>query len=111
MTDEQFQAKKCEMLESAKALNAQLRSLDNELHEFARSWSTLARTLPGLNIRSVQIGENELTSLNISRSMQPIALVLWKHFDAEAIKRLLGDIQRTSEALNQAEGGLRVLGI
>jgi hypothetical protein len=37
--------------------------------------------------------------------------VPWKHFDAEAIKRLLGDIEKAGKELAEVESGLRKLGI
>jgi len=111
VTEDELDAKTGQMVRKAKELRERLTKLDDELKEFARSWNDLSKTSSGINSRAFRIGDKELTVINTSRSMETIATVPWKHFDAEAIKRLLRDIQQTSEELSEAESGLRALGI
>ena len=111
VTQDELDAKTGQMVRKAKGLRERLAKLDDELREFSQSWNELSRTCAGTNSRAFRINETELTVLNTSRAMEPIATVPWRHFEAEAIKRLVGDIQQTSEELSEAERGLRALGI
>jgi hypothetical protein len=82
--------------------------LEDELKEFAVSWAQLGKTYS--SSWSFQIGEKELEVVNPSQKCV-ILTVPWAHFDAEKIKRLVGDIQLAKDTIVESEKGLRALGI
>lgn len=109
MTDEQLKAKKWDMVEERNTLKSRLVLLESELKKFAISWMGLGNTCSSSSW-SFEIDKIELQVVNPSQSCT-ILTVPWAHFDAETIKRLLGDIQQTKDALAEAEKGLHALGI
>ena len=111
MTDEQLNAKNWQMFEESKALKKRLDSLEDELKKFAASWMTMSRECSTAHGRSFRIDAREVGILNPSRSMEEIETIPWKHFDVEAIKALLGDLQRARQEFEEKNKFLRSQGI
>ena len=109
MTDVELKAKKWDMQEEAKALRARLAALEDDLKKFAVSWTQLGRTCS--SSWSFQIGDKNLEVLNPSQNNSVFLTVPWAHFDAETIKRLIGDIQQAKNAIVESDKGLRALGV
>jgi hypothetical protein len=111
VTDEQLNAKNWQMVEEGKALKKRLKSLEDELGKFSASWMAMGRECSTAHGRAFRIGEREIGILNPSRSMEEIETIPWKHFDAEAIKALLGDLQRARQEFEDKNKFLRSQGI
>lgn len=109
MTDEQLKAKKWDTLEEATKLKSRLSLLEREAREFSESLMKLGREIT--QGWKFVIEESELVMLNPHRQMEEIARVPWKHFDADAIKRLLADAEQARELLGKAKAELRSHGV
>ncbi len=57
VTEDELNAKTGQMVRKAKELRERLAKLDDELKEFAKSWSELGRAAFGVSSRSFQIDE------------------------------------------------------
>ena len=111
MSEDDLLLKTGKMIKEGRELKERLGGLRNELNHFAASWKKLGSECSGSSTWSYRVGKDSLEVLNPSQSLAVIATIPWKHLDAEAAKRLFGDIQTTGEALAEIEGQLRAFGV
>lgn len=88
-------------------LKATLARLEEVLEALTTSWGVMALLLTKASERIIRIDEERLTVLSARGKV--LASAPWLHFNAARIKELLGDLQRTREALDKANRGLHVV--
>lgn len=111
MTEEQLDAKKWQMFEEGKALKRRRDALEDEIKKFVTSWTTMAQVFSLPHNQTFLISDREIELSNPLHPTKRSDAIPWRHFDAEAIKLLLGDFQRTREEFEQENKLLKPHGI
>jgi hypothetical protein len=109
VTDEQEEAKNWRMLKHRKQIRERLARLEDEMKQFAASWTVLGRTGSDPSGRSFKFDEEEIFVVN-DRG-QPIGRLPWRHFERAKIEDLLADLQNSNEELESTHKSLKALGV
>ena len=109
MTDEQEEAKNWRMLKNRKIFREKLARLEDEMKQFAASWTKLGRAADSPRSRVFKFDEEEVFVIN-DRG-QPLERLPWRHFDKARIEDLLVDLQASKDDLAMAEESVKALGV
>jgi hypothetical protein len=111
VTDDQLAAKKWRMLEDGKALKQRCEALEDEVKKFAASWTAMGRLGSMPHGSLFRLDEKQILVLKSSRPMGESEVFPWKHFDADEIRNLLEDYERTRDEFEQKNESLKSYGI
>ena len=109
VTEEQEEAKNWRMLKQRKAIRERLARLEDELKQFAASWTKMGRLAESPSGRAFKFDEEEIFAVN-DRG-QPLERIPWRHFDKSRIEDLLADLQSSKDELESADRNVKALGI
>jgi hypothetical protein len=109
VTEEQEEAKNWRMLKQRQQIRERVARLEDEMKQFAASWTALGRVGTNPNGRLFKVDDEEIFVVN-DRG-QPIERLPWRHFDKAKIEDLLADLQNTNDELDSTNKRLKALGV
>jgi hypothetical protein len=107
VTQEQEEAKNWRMLKQRKAIREKVARLEDEMKQFAASWTMLGRLAASGQI--FKFDEEEIFVVN--ERGQPIERIPWRHFDKGRVEDLFSDLQSSKDELETADRNIKALGV